>query len=237
MRAYVCIALSSVLVALASLSAGCNGERAASPNHDGGPANASDHDGDSDDATSGGDAGAEGWDAEPLREAQGPDEGPDGSDGPPDTGPDGGDAEALDAPPPDAALDDVADASCLPPPDAAPTFEIGGSFRILSLSETAPDAGRTRCGDPLMNVKVEFLPNGVSCPSGPVIVNDLDFAGSPLAKPCSDRLGLQVGGVYSHAALSVLDGRLYVEYWTQSESDYDFCYSSTWECGSDAGAE
>jgi hypothetical protein len=88
-----------------------------------------------------------------------------------------------------------------------------------------------------MNVKVEFLPNGVSCPSGPVIVDALDFAGVGLAKPCSDRLGLHVGGVYSNAYLAVRDGRLYVEYLTQSMGDYDFCYTSVTQCGSDAGAD
>jgi hypothetical protein len=217
MRPY--LPLSYVLAVLALLPAGCNGDLTATQNDDGGPGSRQGGDGGSDEVTPG--------------DGQSDAERPDGSD-----------AGTLDAPIADTAVDTavddvVANASCLPPQNDAATSTIGGSFRILSVTEAGPDAGTTPCGAPWMSVKVEFLPNDVPCPSGPVIVDALDFAGVGLSKPCSDLLGLQVGGVYSHAELVREFGRLYVEDYTPSMGDYDLCYYYGAQCRppSDAGGD
>jgi hypothetical protein len=86
-----------------------------------------------------------------------------------------------------------------------------------------------------MSVKVEFLPSGVPCPSGPVIIDGLDFAGVGLSKPCSDLLGLQVGGVYSNAELVRGFGNLYLEDYTGSMGNYDLCYEYGVQGCSEAG--
>jgi hypothetical protein len=209
------------VLALVLPAAGCDGDLAATQNEDGGPVSGQGRDGGSDEATPG---------AGPA-DAERPDGGYDG---------------AIDAPvadtvadsAADTALDDVANASCVPPRNDAATSEIVGSFRILSLTELGPDAGTTPCGAPWMSVKVEFLPNGLPCPSGPVIVDALDFAGVGLSKTCSDLLGFQVGGVYSNAALEREWGRLYVEDYTSSMENYDLCYYYGTRCpSSDAGGD
>jgi hypothetical protein len=127
-----------------------------------------------------------------------------------------------------------ASAACVPPQSDDGRIQIQGSFRVLSLTMAGPDAGTTPCGEPYMTVKVEFLPNGAACPSGPVIVDAIDFAGTPLSQPCSDRLGLQVGAVYSNASLVNRSGRLYVEDHTDSVGDLDFC-SDLSGCSSEGG--
>jgi hypothetical protein len=136
--------------------------------------------------------------------------------------------------PANTATGNGASASCVPPQSADGHTQIQGSFRVLSLTVAGPEAGKTPCGEPYMNVRVEFLPNGVRCPSGPVVVDELDFAGTPLSKPCSDRIGLQVGGVYSNASLVNRSGRPYVEDDTESAADLAFC-SDLSHCSSDAG--